>query len=100
MLTVRTLSSRIYILEVEPHFDIHQVRELLADRGLAPTADEIRLAYAGHRLEDGRTLADYDIGPESILLAILPPRRQADGEADAAPTESREATSAEPEQSG
>ena len=67
---LKSLTGRVYCLEVSPIDSIENVKLKFQDKEGVPP-DQVRLNYAGKELEDKKTLSDYLVQKEAMLWVLF-----------------------------
>ena len=67
---IRTLTGKALPLSIEPGAYIHELKTRIEEKTDIP-CDQQRIIFAGRQLEDGHTLADYNIQKESVLHLMI-----------------------------
>ncbi len=70
LLYVETLAGRKFPFRVKPSTTVEDLKDMIRSKEGIPV-DQQRLIYAGHQLEDGKTLEDYQITEDCTLYIIL-----------------------------
>lgn len=66
---VSTIKEKTFILEVKGSNTIKNVKAMIHDQG-GPPVDQLNLNFHGTKLENSRTIADYNIKPDANLVIM------------------------------
>lgn len=67
---VKDLKGKTYTFDIEEDDNVLEIRNQFSKKAEIPV-EQIRLFFNGKQLEDGRTLREYKIGKESIVMSVL-----------------------------
>jgi hypothetical protein len=66
-ITIKTLIGKKIVLRVDPAEPIASLKDAISEREYYPVSQQ-RLLCNGHQFDDSRTLADYNIRSDSVIL--------------------------------
>ncbi|XP_022905956.2 E3 ubiquitin-protein ligase parkin [Onthophagus taurus] len=71
---IKTSTGNTLAVDLDPQWDIKNIKELVAPKlGLQP--EEVKIIFAGKELGDSVTIAECDLGQQSILHAVRNKKR-------------------------
>jgi ubiquitin len=66
---IRTLTGKQITIDVQETDTISDVRKKISEKDTS--AQNFKLYYAGKALEEGKSVKDYDISAESVLMMVV-----------------------------
>ena len=69
-LFVKGLKGETYAFDIEEDDNVLEITKQFSKKVGIPV-EQIRLIFTGKQLEDGKTLREYKIGKESIIMSVL-----------------------------
>lgn len=70
LINIKKLTGTVIPLELEPSITIEEVKDIIAQKD-GPPKENQKFIYRGKRLEDSKTLRDYDIEDGATIYLIM-----------------------------